>query len=240
MSYNSLKISNEHLSKVNSLKDDLSAIGYCFSHDLKKPIRAIKTELDQISDLVSSDDQIIKRFANISQALDEISLKANMIVDYIKIENARVKIKEVDLERVIRDVVYKFKESNSNEILLSLNILPELNLDHDLFYRLFYELIDNSIKFNMNQVVVIDIKSVIEGNLVVFNYSDNSILIDPIFSETIFCMFQRLYTQSEYPGNGMGLSICKKIIEKHGGQMWHNGVIAEKNNFFFTIKFQPV
>ena len=101
--------------------------------------------------------------------------------------------------------------------------------------QVFQNLISNAIKFHSEKIPEINISAREEGEEWVFSVADNGIGIDPKHCERIFEVFKRLHKRREYPGTGIGLSICKKIVERHGGHIW---VESERNNgsvFYFTL-----
>jgi chemotaxis family two-component system sensor kinase Cph1 len=113
--------------------------------------------------------------------------------------------------------------------------LPTVEGDAGQLTQVFQNLIGNAIKFRGNTLPKIQIGARHNDNEWFFYVKDNGIGIDPKNLGRIFVLFQRLHTRQEYPGTGMGLAICKKIIERHGGRIWAESKAGEGTTFFFTI-----
>ena len=107
--------------------------------------------------------------------------------------------------------------------------------DKTQLMQLFQNLIGNAIKFRSAAAPEIEIKAERKEDEWLFSVKDNAIGIDPQFSDCIFVIFQRLHTRDEYPGTGMGLAICKKIIECHRGRIWVESELGKGSTFYFTI-----
>ena len=113
--------------------------------------------------------------------------------------------------------------------------LPEVSSDHVRMVQLFQNLVGNAIKFRGPQPPVISISAHSTERQWEFTISDNGIGIAPQHQEAIFAIFQRLHTRTEYPGNGVGLAVCKKIGEQHGGRIWVESDIGKGASFRFTL-----
>jgi light-regulated signal transduction histidine kinase (bacteriophytochrome) len=115
--------------------------------------------------------------------------------------------------------------------------LPTVRGDRGQLIRLFQNLIDNAIKFRSRETPCIHVSASPpeRGSGWVFSVRDNGIGIDPQYAERIFVIFQRLHTRAEYPGTGIGLAICKKIVERHEGRIWLESELGKGSVFYFTL-----
>jgi light-regulated signal transduction histidine kinase (bacteriophytochrome) len=136
------------------------------------------------------------------------------------------------LDKAVFNLQLAIKESGA---VITHDDLPTVMADSSQLARLFQNLISNAIKFHGKEPPRIHISAEREEDEWIFCIKDNGIGIDAKFSEQIFVMFQRLHTKKEYPGTGIGLATCKKIIERHGGRIWVKSEPGKGSTFFFAI-----
>jgi chemotaxis family two-component system sensor kinase Cph1 len=117
--------------------------------------------------------------------------------------------------------------------------LPEITGDAIQLRQLFQNLIGNALKFHGSEAPRIHVSAAQDGGMWRFGISDNGIGIDPQFADRIFVIFQRLHTRQDYPGSGIGLAICKKIVERHGGRIWVDSREGAGSTFYFSLPAAP-
>ncbi|MGE5432197.1 MAG: sensor histidine kinase, partial [Syntrophomonadaceae bacterium] len=135
-------------------------------------------------------------------------------------------------EEVLRDLQLTIEE---NKAVVNYYDLPSVMADDMQIKQLFQNLIQNAVKFRNSSSPQIDITAERKGKEWLIKVSDNGIGMDPQFSERIFVIFQRLNEREKYPGTGIGLAICKKIVEHHGGRIWVESQPGQGSAFFFTL-----
>jgi len=136
------------------------------------------------------------------------------------------------VEKAVGNLQAAIEESNS---VVTYDELPTVMVDTPQIISLFQNLIDNAINFRGEEAPRIHISAQRKGDEWVFSIQDNGIGIDPKDSEQIFGMFQRLHGSTEYPGTGIGLAICKKIVGQHGSRIWVESEPGKGSTFFFTL-----
>lgn len=218
---------------------DLEQFAYVASHDLQEPLR-----------MVTSYTQLLARRykGQLSEEADEfIGFAVDGASRMQSLINALLAYSRVGTqsrELVPVDARTPFEQAKSNlEIAISENQaslthdpLPTVMGDPIQLMQLFQNLIGNAIKFHGPDPPVIHVSAKKDGQEWIFSVSDNGIGIDPRFWSRIFVIFQRLHSKEEYPGTGIGLAMCKKIVERHGGRIWLESNAGQGSTFFFTLQ----
>jgi light-regulated signal transduction histidine kinase (bacteriophytochrome) len=142
----------------------------------------------------------------------------------------------VDCDGVMRDVLQVLAPAiEESRGTVNYSHLPEVWADSTQMVQLFQNLIGNALKFRTKEPPVISIQAERKDREWLFSVRDNGIGIAPEDAESIFAVFQRLHARSEYPGNGIGLAICKKIVERYGGKIWVESQLGQGTTFKFTL-----
>ncbi|MEO1671077.1 MAG: ATP-binding protein [Cyanobacteria bacterium J06631_2] len=226
----------QDLERSNS---ELKRFAYVASHDLQEPLNHVSNYV-QLLEMRYGDrlDEDAKDF--IGFAVEGVSLMQTLIDDvlvYSKVDSQDSEFKITDsgvaLEKALTNLQRRIRDSNA-EIIVA-DSLPILKADTTQLMQLFQNLIVNAIKFRSTAPPKIEIGIERLEDEWLFSVKDNGIGIDPQFSDRIFVIFQRLHTRDEYPGTGMGLAICKKIIECHRGKIWVESELETGSTFYFTI-----
>lgn len=224
--------------KLETSNADLEQFAYIASHDLQEPLR-----------MVASFTQLLeKRYKN--RLDDDANDYINFIVDgarrmkdliddlltFSRLNTEKTELKETDMETILDSVLVTLKSSiEENDVKITRNTLPRVMADPSQIEQLFQNLLSNAIKFHGERPpeIRVDVEN-LEGEWKI-SVSDNGIGISPEHQKKIFKVFTRLHTREEYEGTGIGLSICKRIVERHGGRIWVDSEELKGSTFYFTI-----
>jgi len=217
---------------------ELQQFAYVASHDLTEPLRMITSYLELLSSRakgkLGGEEQEF-----IGYAVDGARRMQTLIQDllaYARVDTRGRPLEPVDCERVLETAMANLKLAiEESHAVVQHERLPIVEGDVVQLTQVFQNLIGNAIKFRGSAPPRINIGAQRNNGEWLFQVKDNGIGIDPKNFSRIFVLFQRLHTRQEYPGTGMGLAICKKIIERHGGKIWAESKPGEGTTFFFTI-----
>jgi light-regulated signal transduction histidine kinase (bacteriophytochrome) len=158
------------------------------------------------------------------------------LLEYSRINRAKP-FEEIDLNLLLKDVLENLTAAiTENNATITITELPKIFGDPLLIGQLFQNLIGNALKFRNAKISEIVISGKEENKEYLFSVKDNGIGIQQEYMSKIFVIFQRLNSKEKYPGTGMGLAICKKIVERHGGKIWVESEFGKGSTFYFTIK----
>lgn len=222
---------------LDQAKQEVTQFISVASHDLREPLRLISSYLglleiefgDDISPDAATYIQIAIDNANRMQTLIE------SLLEYSKV-GQQVTFQRVNLKHVVQHCIFNLRlKIDEAKAEITIDDLPIVVTSESHMMQLFQNLLENAIKFRGNQRPQIHIGVINQHDYWLFNMQDNGIGMRPEYTDKIFTMFQRLHSKHEYPGTGIGLTLCQRIVEQYGGKIWVESTEREGSIFYWTL-----
>ena len=230
-----LETANQLLGQSNV---DLENYTYAVSHDLKAPLRAIRSFSTFILEDYSEklDDTGKDYFQRIVAASSRMDTLIENLLLLSRVGRKFMEVETVDLnqllEEIVADLTPTLKKSNGKIVFHN---LPKVTIPKTWMKQSFMNLIDNGLKFNKSKTPTVEVTCEETELELLFKVSDNGIGVEEKYFDRLCTIFERLHTQEEYAGTGVGLAICKKIIQQFGGRIWIESQVGKGTTFFFTL-----
>jgi PAS domain S-box-containing protein len=221
---------------------DLSEFAYAASHDLQEPLRMVKSYCQLLQRRYQGQlDESANEF--IGYAVDGVN-RMQVLIDgllsYSRVNTRGKPFEPTDCSALLRDVLANLEVAiQESGATVTCESLPTVMADRTQMLQMFQNLIGNAIKFRGEAPPQVRVRGVRKGREWIFSVRDNGIGIEPQNLEKVFVIFQRLHTREEYPGHGMGLALCKRIVERHGGRIWAESQPGQGSVFKFTLPVAP-
>ncbi len=238
---------NSHLKAAN---EELDRFAYMASHDLQEPLRKIMVFSDKIQVKKFADKEAEKYFGKIISSAKRMQTLINDLLTFSRQSLSSADFKDTDLNILMKEVLTEFElQIEKTGAIVNIEKLPTVYAAPVLMRQLFFNLVGNALKFRKpDSSPVITIKAESKHNKAngpfkgIFHQvtvSDNGIGFDPKYADEIFMVFKRLHSHHEFEGTGVGLSICKKIIEKHHGHIMADSKPGEGSTFIIQLPARP-
>lgn len=236
---NSEAVLREKVLELERSNDDLQQFAYVCSHDLQEPLRVISNYTQLLArryqgKLDQNANDFIEFIVEATRRMQEL---INDLLLYSRVQSRAEAFRDTDsadvIQRAIKNLSVSIDETKTKIIIQE--ELPHVNADFTQMIQVFQNLISNAIKFRSTELPIIKVSAAEQGPYWQFTVEDNGIGFDMKYADRIFIIFQRLHTRDKYAGSGIGLAVCKKIIERHGGRC---SVISEPGKgsaFTFTL-----
>ncbi|MCR4336345.1 MAG: ATP-binding protein [Candidatus Omnitrophica bacterium] len=226
----------EELLKSNK---GLQEFAYVASHDLQEPLRVVSGYVQLLSKQyrwkfdVAADEYM----TYIVQGIDRMHKLIQDLLLYSRLQSPVQLFRKIDMNEICEQAIENLKISiEENKALITHTSLPRIYANQTQMIQLFQNLIGNAIKFKRPGVKSkVHISAENKGGMWIFSVEDNGVGIEPEYFDRIFDIFRRLHSHSDYAGTGIGLAICKKIIEYHHGQIWVQSILGKGSTFYFSL-----
>jgi PAS domain S-box-containing protein len=217
---------------------ELRQFAYVASHDLKEPLRMVTTYVQMLDRRYGDKlDGEAKEFIGFAvEGSKRMYALVEDLLTYSRVETSVMPFSKVAMDQVMAVVLNDLREPiEACGASVMVEQLPEVNADFHQMVQLMENLVANAIKFRREEPPSVQVSSsLVEGEWI-FSVKDNGIGIDEEYSDKVFQMFQRLHQRETFPGTGIGLAICKKVVERHGGKIWFESELGRGSTFFFSL-----
>lgn len=221
---------------IERSNEELKRFSYISAHDLREPLRNIMS----FSQLLKRDlkqrklDNIEEYLDFITSGISRIDSITKDIVSYTELEDYIHKVDIVDTDFIVHKIINEIKE-NGKALILTTENPPKVAMNGQLCHLLFSNIIQNAIQYCDKSMPNITITAIPKGEMFQISIKDNGKGISKEYFETIFEMFKRLHNDIDKSGSGIGLAICKKIVNAYGGKIWVNSHLGVGSTFYFTL-----
>lgn len=218
--------------------EELEQFAYVASHDLQEPLRAVTSYTQLLAQRYQGnlDDRADKYINYIVDGATRMQQLINDLLAYSRLGTRGQEFEQADCNAVVKQTMCNLQIAIAEtKAVITCDAMPTVMADEFQLVQLFQNLVANSIKFCRQDIPLIHIAACRQESEWVFSVRDNGIGIDPQYADRIFIIFQRLHGRRQYSGTGIGLAMCKRIVERHGGRIWVESQEGKGATFYFTI-----
>jgi signal transduction histidine kinase len=215
--------------------DDLARFATVVSHDLRSPLTALGLNLQMLRrHMADADDESAQTMADMQSIIDDMAALIRGLLEHGRATQQQLDLRNCDVEQLLGTVLKRLAAALQNTSgRVTFENLPTVLADPGPLMSLFQNLIENALKYRSSEPPHVHIAAEEEHNAWTFSVRDNGIGISPSQQERIFSIFQRV--ESSRGGAGVGLAVCKTIVERHGGRIWVESEPGKGSTFFFTM-----
>ncbi|NQD35677.1 PAS domain-containing protein [Permianibacter sp. IMCC34836] len=234
--------------ELRSAIKELESFNYAVSHDLRAPVRHVDGYLSLLQEALAAqpDAQCLDLITRSQRALKRMNEMISGLLSLAQLGRESLRRQAVDLQTMVQEIIHELPEASRQRLQLDIGPLPTVNADRVLLRQVLQNLIDNALKYsqrNPQSLLAIHETSAdadVENGAAewVFEVADNGVGFDSQQATELFTLFHRLHPASEFPGTGVGLALCAKIIALHGGRIWAESAPGQGARFFFSLPRQ--
>jgi light-regulated signal transduction histidine kinase (bacteriophytochrome) len=231
----------QNVQELKRSNKKLEEFAYIASHDLKEPLRTVASYVQLLEYRYKDqlDDNALEYIEFAVKGVKRMQVLIDDLLRFSVIDRSAHNPHTIDLNEILSNVLDElsdFTDIHNAEIRHA--YLPKIVADPQYMQQLFQNLINNAIKFNKSAVPIVEVNYQERSADWLFSIKDNGIGIEQDYKDKVFVMFQQLHSIDQFSGTGIGLTICKRIVEKHDGEIWIESEPEKGTTVFFTIKKQ--
>jgi PAS domain S-box-containing protein len=225
--------------EIATAKEALEAFSYSVSHDLRAPLRHITGFLQLLvrNNFDRLDDEGKRYLKIILEAAQKMAHLIEALLTFARLGQSVLRMEKVDVPALVTEVIHGLEgDLGGRQVHWKIHALPEVQADATLLRQVFYNLIDNALKYTkLKEVSEIEIGAYPKDEQTVFFVKDNGVGFNMQYAHKLFCVFQRLHSEGEFEGHGIGLANVKRIVLRHGGQTWADAREGQGATFYFSL-----
>jgi PAS domain S-box-containing protein len=229
----------ERTQQLEAANKELEAFSYSVSHDLQAPLRAINGFSSMLIEdyeavLPDKAQNLLTRIQHNSNRMGNL---INDLLAFSRIGRRALQVEDINMDQLVQEILNDFRADNELKgVDVVVDSLPPCQADRSLLKQVWINLISNAIKYSSKvENSRIEIRHITEHNRNVYSVKDNGVGFDMHYIDKLFGVFQRLHSDDEYKGTGIGLAVVRRIIERHGGSVWAEAESGKGATFYFTI-----
>ncbi|HVF17844.1 MAG TPA: ATP-binding protein [Steroidobacteraceae bacterium] len=227
---------NEDLIAAN---EDLEAFGHSVSHDLRMPLRHIHAYISMLEMTTAAklDNEELRQFAVIRDAARRMGQLIDDLLAFSRIGRTELKSTSINCETLVEQVIADMQTDLADRhIVWTIQALPGIEGDANLLRQVWANLLANAVKYTRpREQAQIKVAGVTQDDEVIFSVTDNGVGFDPAYADRLFGVFQRLHSEKQFEGTGVGLANVRRIVQRHGGRTWADAKPDEGATFYFSL-----
>ncbi len=231
-------IIERHAQQLEALNKELEAFSYSVSHDLRAPLRAIDGYISILEEDFAAqiDDDAKKLLTSVQRNAKRMTLLIDDLLEFARLGKKQIERTDIDMNDLVQEVLADVRPTSGFKATINVGDLHHISGDYALMKQVMINLISNALKYSSKKEnPLVDISSKIENDMIVVSVTDNGAGFDMAFADKLFGVFQRLHTNSEFEGTGVGLAMVQRIINKHGGSIHATAETGKGARFWFRM-----
>ncbi|HHY86657.1 MAG TPA: response regulator [Verrucomicrobia bacterium] len=233
----------EHALELEEANKELESFSYSISHDLRAPLRAIEGFNGLVLKRFSAElpPDALKLLTQVDRNAKRMSQLIDDLLRFSRLGRQPLQKQRIDVQKLVNEVVESLRlEAAQRDVEVRLGELPAIRADLPLFRQVFVNLLSNAFKFTRNNSkTIIEVGSRNGAGEVIFFVRDNGAGFDMNYAQKLFKVFQRLHSEDEFEGTGVGLSIAHRIVHRHGGRIWAESQLNKGATFYVAMPAEP-